>query len=733
MLDELGGWIYRHRFLTLGLAGLCLLLSVLGLARGGQLVSGSIAGLEADRAQALVDQVSGEPQDETFVAVFSARGLDPDDEPFQRAMAAALAPLRRDPRVARVTSPDEAPAAIALGMTNGLTHAAIAFVTLRGGFRQALAAYPQVRAELTSPVLGIDCTGRLPFTDDLNRTLEHDLLRAELVSLPLALLILLLVFRSIVAALLPVAVGGLAVVGSIAVVLQLSWFTDIAQYTVNVCSLIGLGVAIDYSLFTVSRYREELAAGHGTEEALRRGMARSGRVVAFSGAAVATGLAGLLFFEHSYLWAMGVGGAVVVALSVLYALTFLPALLAVLGPRLEAGRASLSNVGGGFWHRTATQVMRHPVAVLLPTLGLLAVMAVPFWHLRMAVADVTVLPGRVEARRGYEALVRGFPEEAESRIEVAVEFPTAPALTPARIGALYDLARRLGGLPGVTRVESLFQGPFDRAGWQRTLANPPPELRQTLEDAEKLLVAGRVVVLYALTGARPQAEAARALIERIRSERSVADGRLWVGGQTALDVDTTRYIAARTPRAVAFVVAVTLLVLFLLLGSVVLPLKAVVMNFCSIAGSFGALVWVFQDGHLWIREPRPVEPSLPILLFCALFGLSMDYEVLMLSRIKEAWERTGENTAAVAEGLERTAGLITSAAAIMVAVFGAFALASVVVIQAVGVGMALAVALDATAVRILLVPATMRLFGDLNWWAPRPLLRLRAALRGKGS
>jgi len=734
LLDQLGSWIFRHRRLTLGLAAACLLLSLLALARGGELVSGTIAGLEAERAQALVDRVAGRPQDETFIAVFHAEGLDPDDDPFQKAMAAALAPLRSDPRVAGVVTPDEAPPAVGLTMANGATHAALAFVTLRGDFKHALRAYPGVRAELASPALEIDCTGRLPFTEDLNRTLERDLLRAELISLPLALLVLLLVFRSVVAAILPVAVGGLAVLGGVAVVFLLSRITEMAQYTVNVCSLIGLGVAIDYSLFTVSRYREELGQGHSLEEALRRTMARSGRVVAFSGAAVATGLAGLLFFEHSYLWAMGVGGAVVVALSVLFALTFLPALLAVLGPRVDAGRLRFpggGEGGGRFWHRTATAVMKRPVAVLVPTLALLAVMAVPFWHLRMAAADVSVLPRKVEARRAYEALEKGFPEEAENRIEIAVEFPTEPTLDAPRVGALYDLSRRVAAIPGVTRVESLFEGPFDRAGWQRTLLNPPPELRQTLADAEKLLVGGRVAVMYALTEAPPQSDAARRIVKRIRAERAVADGQLLVGGQTAVDVDTTGYILARTPRAIGFVVAVTLVVLFLLLGSIVLPLKAVVMNFCSIAGSFGALVWVFQDGHLWIRDPRPVEPSLPVLLFCALFGLSMDYEVLMLSRIKESWERSGDNTAAVADGLAKTAGLITSAAAIMVCVFGAFALASVVVIQAVGLGMALAVALDATAVRVLLVPATMRLFGDLNWWAPRPLLILRALLRGK--
>ena len=236
------------------------------------------------------------------------------------------------------------------------------------------------------------------------------------------------------------------------------------------------------------------------------------------------------------------------------------------------------------------------------------------------------------------------------------------------------------------------------------------------------------MLLTAILDGAPESDAARAVVKRLREHRAVADGTLLVGGATAHDVDATAYMTEKTPRAVLFIVVVTLVVLMLLTGSVVLPVKAVLMNFLSIAASFGATVFFFQDGHLLVREGRPLEPALPILLFAILFGLSMDYEVLMLSRIQEVYRRTGDNTRAVAEGLERTAGLVTSAAAIMIAVFGAFALAGIVLIRAVGFGMALAVFLDATLVRVLLVPATMRLFGRANWWGPAPLERLRERL-----
>ena len=730
MANRLGMIIYRHRWLTLACAGVFLLLSLGLLWRGGDLTSGAIHGLESERATHLVEQVVGHPLDTTFVAIFTSPTLDPEDAAFQAALVAALAPLRGDSAVAQITTAEDAPPALALQLANA--HGALAYITLKGDFREGLKRYPGVRSRLRSDSLGINCTGKLPYFNDLNHTLEHDLLWAEVVSLPLALLVLLLVFRTLVAALLPVAVGALAVVGGVGIVTALSVTLDIAQYTLNVCSLIGLGVAIDYSLFTVSRYREELAEGHDYPEALARAMSHAGRVVIFSGVAVGAGLSGLLFFPQSYLWAMGLGGAIVVALAVVFALTLLPALLAVLGPRIHAGRLPSFGPGRGprgvtFWHLLAQWVMRRPVAVLVPTLGALLLMGIPFFHLRLAASDARVLGRNVEARRGFELLRDQFPEQGQNRLLLAVEFPTAPALTTERIEALWDLSERLRRLPHVTKVESAVSDlPVSgRGAVARFLLDPPALAKDGIEAAERLTVRDRVALLAVTTDASSDSRDSEAVVQAARAERHVGDGLLWVGGQSAEDVDSTRFILAHAPAAVGFVVGVTALILFFLLGSVLLPIKAMAMNLVSIAGSFGALVWIFQDGHFGIRDPRPLEPALPVLLFCVLFGLSMDYEVLMLSRIRESYERTHDNTLSVADGLARTAGLITSAAAIMVAVFSAFSLASVVLVQAVGVGMALAVALDATLVRVLLVPATMRLFGDANWWAPQWLLRVR--------
>jgi len=735
LLSAWGTLVYRWRRGVLVASAASLVLAVFLLVRGGRLTSGRIYGIESDRGQTLLEQELGRPGSSSFLAVFE--GDDPAT--LRDRVHAALAPVRADPRVARVVSVDDVPTTFIFSMLRQIGRGsairnpflsadgtrAVAIITLAGDFRIASKAYPDVTAAIRG--LPVTFTGHLAFMHDLDTTLEKDLFRAEAISLPLAILVLLLVFSSLAAATVPVFVGGLSVVGGVAAVNGLSYVMDLAQYTINVVTLIGLGVAIDYSLFIVSRYRDELAAGRTVPEAIARAVATAGRAIAFSGFAVIIGLSGLLFFRGSYLMGMGIGGALVVLLAVVYALTFLPALLGVLGRHIDAGRVPLRlPAATGWWHRLALAVMRRPVLVLVPTLALVVVIGAPFLRLRLAAADVRALPADTGARRGYELLRAHFPDLAATRIDVVARFPGP--LTPARVAALEDLSRRLAALPGVARVE----GPTNIDPSLRPedyLLRPPAELPAPIAFFIRQSVTDGLIALAALTSAAPDSEAARSLVRAVRADRRVGDGELLVTGQTANDVDSTAFIVGHTPGAVAFVVGATLVILFFLLRSVLLPVKAVLMNFLSIAGSFGALVWIFQDGHLAGLlgfQPAPIEPTLPLVLFCALFGLSMDYEVLLLSRMHEEYLATGDNTHAVAEGLERSGRLITSAAAIMVAVFAAFALARVVLIQAMGLGMAIAVALDATLVRVLIVPSTMRLLGDLNWWAPRPLQRLWA-------
>jgi len=737
MFVALARLAFHRRWTILIFSLLVLLGAIAALVHGGNLTTGTIEGTESEHAQRLVENVAGLSGDSVLAVILRSETAGVGDKVFVSELQRLTEAVRKLPETQSVTTLLDAPPALGIHLISSDGHAVLMLARVRGDLKAAVRAYPAVSQSLSSSVLSVTITGKAAFLRNLDLLLERDLLRAELISFPLALLVLLLVFRTLVAALMPILVGGLAVMTGVAGVMLLSHVTNMAQYTLNVVSLIGLGVAIDYSLFIVSRFRSELASGAEVPSALERALDTAGRAVTFSGIAVAVGLAGLFFYPHSYLSAMGLAGALVVASAMVFALTFLPALLALLGPRIDRGRIPLPAFAGGsgLWQLLARWVMKRPVRVLVPSLAVVVIMGQPFLRLEMAATDINVLPKWSEARRGAELLARLFPLEAATRIVVAVEFPSGPAFTPERVRSLYQLSRHLAAIPGAIRVESIvdLDPSLDEEAYVQLASLPSSMLPPDFELAAANFLSDNVAVLNVVTRAPPSSSSARELVRRIRQYRIVGDGRLNVGGQTANDVDALEYMRAHTPQAMGFVMAMTAIVLFLLLGSLVLPVKALIMNLLSIAGSFGALVWIFQEGHLHTLlrfEPGPIEPSLPILLFCTVFGLSMDYEVLLLSRIQEEYLRSGDNTHSVAEGLEKTGGLITSAAAIMVAVFAAFSLATVVVVKAMGVGMAVAVVLDATLVRVLIVPATMRLFGDFNWWAPSPIARWYAAARG---
>jgi RND superfamily putative drug exporter len=544
------------------------------------------------------------------------------------------------------------------------------------------------------------------------------------------------VFGSVVAALVPLGVGILAVVGGIAGMFLIARVTDVSVYALNVVTLIGLGVAIDYSLFITNRFREEMRRGHSGNNALAIAMATSGRAITFSGLTVAIGLSGMLFYQGTFLSSMGVSGAIVVASAVFYGLTFLPALLAIVHRNLGRGRIPIfqpDSAGTGWWHTIATAVMRRPLLVLVPVVAFILVLGSPFLHLRLANNDVTSLPKHDESRAAFDRLVNEFPGGNQAHISVVVEYPSGDPLEFARIPSLVDYAKKVAALPNVDKVTSPVTVAPDLGAHEYVAlySQPRSQLPPQLQALVQATVGQHIVVFDVVTQKSIYSDDARQLVRSIRSLPPPSEAVVAVTGFTAIDLDTVDFIASHTPAALAYVVVATMLVLFLLLGSVILPLKAVVMNLLSISASFGAIVWIFQDGHFAAQlgfTPNSIDPTLPVIMFCTVFGLSMDYEVLLLSRIQEEYLRTRDNTHAVAMGLEKSGRLITGAAAIMVGVFASFGLADIVLIKAIGLGMALAVAIDATLVRALVVPATMRLLGNLNWWAPGPLARLQRPL-----
>ena len=696
-----GQFVYRHRWAVLGVSGVMLAGSIVALFNGGTLKNSGGRDTESGRALALMqDQLPQNGAGSSFVLVFGSNSLAVSDPSFKQAMLTALQPLKADSRVKTVETPFDVPAEQARAMTSTDGHHAFAQVSLKDDYSSARQYYAQLRAEVRSDRLQVLGTGNVAIGSDFDKYLASDLQRAELVSLAIIVPLLLIVFATVVSMLLPLGVGGLAVVGGLAGVGVLARFTDVSTYSTNIVTLIGLGVAIDYSLFIVNRFREELSAGQTPEQALIASMRTSGRAVTFSGITVAIGLSAMLFFQGSFLASMGSAGAIVVAIAVLYALTFLASLLAI-------------------------RVMRRPLLVLLPVVGLLLLMVVPFLQIRIANGDVGMLPPSAETRRGYDQL-QTFPGQGQTFFSVVVRYPSGGPLTKERVGELYDLAQRVKQVPGVEGVESLvsFDGTLTRADYQTLLTQPASAQPARVQAIVHETTGSEIAVLSVVTKHGQESDASRAIVHSLRSMTPPAGSSMLV---EAFSIDFTDFILARIPLAVAYVMVVTYVVLFLLTGSVVLPLKAVIMNILSIGASFGALVWIFQQGHLSSLlnfTAAPLDPSVPVLLFCIVFGLSMDYEVLLISRIQEEYRRTRDTTQAVADGLERSGRLITGAAAIMVAVFLAFGLADVVLIKSIGLGLAIAVALDATLVRALIVPAVMRLLGRANWWAPRRLARL---------
>jgi RND superfamily putative drug exporter len=528
-------------------------------------------------------------------------------------------------------------------------------------------------------------------------------------------------------------------------------------YVVNVATMLGLALAIDYSLFMVSRFREELERGRSVEDAVERTVATSGKAVAFSGFAVGIGLSGLLLFEASALASIGIGGSLVVLSSVSYALTFLPAVLGMLGTRVNSwsiggvlrrfrgrgGRTVAPAQPGHAWERVAHAVMRRPVLVLVPTLILLLAAGTPFLRLKQAVPDATILPAGLESRDAYVALLRDFPPGEVTPITALVTVQGDPT-TPANIGAVTGYAQRLEALDGIDRVDGPFTGlrnpltgaVLTPAEVQQLYALPaaqrPPQVAAALDALRNAYIRGSSVRLDAISPIDASTPAATEMIPSVRAIDPGAGVQVKIGGVAAAGRDFLTSMQDRLPFAVGLTLVASAVVLFLLFGSVVISIKAVFMTLLSISASFGALVWIFQEGNLHeLLRFQPLGYTVagnPIIMFSVLFGLSMDYEVLLLSRIQEAYRRTGDNTASVAEGLARTAGVITGAALIMVTVFAAFALAEVITIKSLGVGMAIAVLADATIIRVLLVPATMRLMGAWNWWAPGPLQRFAERL-----
>ena len=583
-------------------------------------------------------------------------------------------------------------------------------------------------------------TGGVAIDVIFDKRIQDDLITAELVSIPLSLIILVIVFGTLIAALLPIGIGLLTVLSAMGLTIWLSNITDVTQYAVNIISLIGIGVSIDYSLFMVNRFREEMTRGRDVRTATAMSVATAGKAVFFSGVTVGIGLMGMLFFENTGIPSLGIGGTLAVAVAMIYSLIVLPSILAMLGTKVSDGwklpfSFKTENDGeNGIWSKIAKTVMERPLVVLIPTLILLLGAGLPFFQAEFSMASRDALPPDDETRIGYEHLDEKWPESAANSALIVIDFDGEDPLQEDNIRLMYRWANEqvndsrvldgfgyaLGPTPGMSEDAVV-------DFWQSEELTP--QMNATREYFRQSFLANSTTFfIFSLDGPITGVDS-REFVSQIRDERGPliddlvigSEGSLQVAGFAAYSLDTLDAIKENLPIALAFIFISTMVLIFIQVRSVIIPIKAIVMNILSISASFGMLVFVFQWGYgadLLNFTPQPIEATNPVIMFCIVFGLSMDYEVLMLSRIHEEWERTGDNTLAVANGLQRTGRLITGAAAIMVVVFSAFGLSSVIILKQIGLGLALAILIDATIVRALVVPATMRLMGKWNWWSP---------------
>ncbi len=705
MFEAWGRMLFRNSRLVLALAGLGVIIAaiwgtgVFGALQsaGGFAPPDSQSQLEANLAARTFGRGAGDA-----VVLYTSKIATVRSAAYRSAVTGSLSRLPRDRVVAAQTywstgSPQFASA-------NGKVSYAV--LVLAGNTDAArIKNFNAIKGNLTAPGLTVQTGGQIPTEAAINKEVTSDIGRAEGISMPVLLILLTVIFGSLAAASLPIAVGAIGIIGSFTALRLLTLVTPVSIYSINITTILGLGLAIDYGLFMVGRFREELNRQPTVEDALARTVATAGRTVVVSGVTVAVALASLMLFPEVFLRSMGYGGVATVLVDMVAAVTVLPALLAVLGRRVNALRVRKSvrrprteDAAGG-WYRLARGVMRRPAVFVVVIVVLLLTLGTPFLKVSWGGTDARALPAAAAPPVVTQTLARDFPGNVTAPIESLVRFrgPVAGSSATQRQVAAY--VGRLDRVPGVT-------------------------------SAQVTGVRGDIARIDLAYRPDPLSVQARHLVQQVRAVASPPGARTYVGGQTAQLVDELGSLSATLPWMALVMAAATFALLFLAFGSVVLPVKAVAMNLLSLAATFGVVVWIFQEGHLSgllrFSPTGTLDPTMPILMLAIIFGLSMDYEVFLLSRVRERYDVTANNTESVASGLQRTGGVITSAALLLVIVIGAFSGSGITFIKLMGVGMIVALIVDASIVRVMLVPATMRLLGRANWWAPRPLRSLYA-------
>jgi RND superfamily putative drug exporter len=673
-------------------------------------------------ANLLEDELGASPTGMAFV--FRHPELTVDDIEYQAALEAAIGPLREFDDIIRVDS------VFSTGfreMASPDGHTTYVNVLIDSDPQKALDDFPRLKGAVQSDLLEVKATGGLAIFADVNASSEDDLRRAEIFTFPLVLIALFFVFRSVVAASIPLIMGGIAVAITLAGIYLLSLGVGMSVFVLNVSTFLGLGAAIDYSLVLVGRFREE-RRDHDIDESVGRTMATAGRAIVLSAITSIIGLSGLLFFDYMMLRSLGIGGVMVIAVSVAVALTLLPALMGLVGHRLGTGQSGIG--GEQMWGRLANWVMGHSWSVLVVVGVGLIVLGAPILRVNLGTPWAAILPPSAESRQGWDLAADEIgPGELAPMLVVLT--PENGQFEPGDAAKVAQLANQIGADPRVARTVSI--GSILPPGLLEDTAELSAlvaelGVRPGLAELAEQFSTSNLMLITVYSNFGPASGETEELVDWLREFPEPAGLNILVGGGTADLSDATERMYDLFPWVILYVMISVYLALMILFRSVLLPLKAVLMNTMSLFAAYGALVLIFQDGWLDFilgnTSTGFTQSTVPILIFAVAFGLSIDYEVFLLSRVKEYWDETGDNRYAVQKGMERTGRIVTSAALILVLVAGSFATADIVVVKALGLGTAIAIGLDASVVRAFFVPAIMRLLGNANWWAPAWLTRL---------
>lgn len=662
------------------------------------------------------------------VAIFRSEELSALDTEFYDEIEPVLEALDELESVESVTSYFDSGL---ISMVSEDGSQAVVFISLEGDDTAKSQALPGLRETLQGSSLSVQLGGTLPAEAFAQETAFRDLARGELIAAPIIVLLLFYFFRGVTATLLPVAVAAFAIPTTLAGLRVLTHFFDVSVFALNVASIIGIGLAVDYSLLVVTRFREEAAHGQGVPAALARTMQTAGHAILVSGFTVAVSLAALLVFPLMVLRTIAISGIMVVGFAMLGALVLLPAMLALYGERVVSKEGQTISPMARQLRLFAQWVMRWPVILTVVTTLFLLALGSPALRMKSAMPDSKIFPPGAEVRVVDEILEAkepsGFGNQPLTPILVAVRSQTDFS-APGEVAKLITYVDALKGVEGVDRVESPFaSGDLSDPEQAPRLVADPARLSSEERDFLADTLRGDLALVYVYGEAPWRSNEAGELVAKLR-EVPKPDLEIRVGGPTAENFDGRKALGDYLPTVFWLIVVTNIVILFLAFGSVVIPFKAIAMNVVSVAASFGALVWIFQDGHLrWLlafETQAGIEVTIPVVLLAVVFGLSMDYEIFMLSRIKEEFDKSGDNTSSVAIGLEHTSSIITRAALLLIAVVGAFAFGEFIFVKEIGVGLVVAIFLDATIVRCVLVPSTMKLLGGLNWWSPAWLRRI---------